>query len=422
VTAVVPETPESPESRTPEAVRSSRRFSLPVRYMATAAAAMLLLSITRAVTDQGPMTAPGTFSSAIELAMPIALAGLGGLWAERAGVVNIGLEGMMILGTWFGAWGGIEYGPWWGVALGALGGAVGGLLHAVATVSFGVDHVISGVAINILGAGVARFLTGVAYEGGQTQSPQVPGRIPSFDVPVLGDALTDLADKQWFLISDVASLLTAVTHDVSWLVILGLALFPLTFLVLWRTPVGLRMRSVGEDPYAAETLGVNVYRMKYLAVTVSGALAGLAGATLVYVFARQFQDGQTNGRGFIGLAAVVFGNWRPGGLLAGALLFGFTDALQSQQDAVAHGLLLFVALIIAALGVRSLVKGRLKPGMAALVMGALVWLVWVGTERIPNQLIPVTPHITTLLVLVFASQRLRMPAADGLPYRKGGGR
>jgi len=419
VTAV--EVPESPERRTP-APAGRRRVSLPVRYMLTAAAAMLLLAITRAVTDQTPMTAPGTFSSAIELAMPIALAGLGGLWAERAGVVNIGLEGMMILGTWFGAWGGIEYGPWWGVALGALGGAVGGLLHAVATVSFGVDHVISGVAINILGAGTARFLTGVAYEGGQTQSPQVPGRIPSFDVPFLGGALDDLADKHWFLVSDVASLLTAVTHNVSWLVIIGLALFPLTYWILWRTPVGLRLRSVGEDPYAAESLGVNVYRMKYLAVVVSGALAGLAGATLIYVFARQFQDGQTNGRGFIGLAAVVFGNWRPGGLLAGAALFGFTDALQSQQDSVAHGLLLFVSLLVAAIGARLLARREGKRAVAALVVSLLVLVVWSGTERIPNQLIPVTPHITTLLVLVFAAQHLRMPAADGVPYRKGGGK
>lgn len=415
------EVPSSPESGTPrpEPDAPRRRLSLPVRYMATATAAMVLLSITRVVTDQGPMTAPGTFSSAIELAMPIALAGLGGLWAERAGVVNIGLEGMMILGTWFGAWGGIEYGPWWGVALGALGGAAGGLLHAVATVSFGVDHVISGVAINILGAGTARFLTGVAYEGGQTQSPQVPGRIPSFDVPLIGGALNDLAAKDWFLVSDLAGLLTALTHDVSWLVVLGVALFPLTFFILWRTPLGLRLRSVGEDPYAAESLGVNVYRMKYLAVTVSGALAGLAGATLVYVFARQFQDGQTNGRGFIGLAAMVFGNWRPGGLLAGAALFGFTDALQSQQDSVAHGLLLFLALLVALVGVRALVQRRVKQGVTGLVVAAVVAVVWIGTERIPNQLIPVMPHITTLLVLVFASQRLRMPAADGIPYRKG---
>jgi ABC-type uncharacterized transport system permease subunit len=276
------------------------------------------------------------------------------------------------------------------------------------------------VAINILGAGVARFLTGIAYpDSGQTQSPQVPGHIPSFDVPFFGNALTDLAGKHWFLLSDLAGLLTAVTHNVSWLVVIGLALFPVSFWILWRTPVGLRIRSVGEDPYAAESLGVNVYRMKYLAVMVSGALAGLAGSTLVYVFARQFQDGQTNGRGFIGLAAVVFGNGRPGGLLAGAALFGFTDALQSQQDSVAHGLLLFVAMILALIGIRGLVRRQAKQGVAALVVAALVWLTWVGTERIPNQLIPVTPHITTLLVLVFAAQRLRMPAADGQPYRKG---
>lgn len=112
-----------------------------------------------------------TFRSAIELALPIALAGLGGLWAERAGVVNIGLEGMMILGTSFGAYGGIAYGPWWGVAMGVAGGALGGLLHVVATVSFGVDHIISGVSINLLAVGITEYLTSVSWDGQSRGSP-----------------------------------------------------------------------------------------------------------------------------------------------------------------------------------------------------------------------------------------------------------
>src|SRR5581483_5675939 len=118
---------------------------------------LLLLSIVRYVADANDLTSSGAFEQALKSAVPILLAGLGGLYAERCGVVNIGLEGMMILGTWFGAWGGWMWGPWWGVVAGVLGGAVGGLIHAVATVTFNVDHIVSGVAINILGAGVARF-------------------------------------------------------------------------------------------------------------------------------------------------------------------------------------------------------------------------------------------------------------------------
>ncbi len=283
-----------------------------VRWTLIALGGVLLLSAVREVTGAGPLTGVSTFRSALQLSIPIALAGLGGLWAERAGVVNIGLEGMMVLGTWFGAWGGIQYGPWEGVLLGIVGGALGGLLHAVATVSFGVDHIVSGVAINLLGDGTTRFLTNVAFEGSNKASPSVPRVVPSFDVPVVSNVAEELGGQGRFFLSDLARIVEGLTSDVSLLVVLGLALFPLTFWVLWRTPLGLRLRAVGEDPVAAESLGVGVYSMKYLAVTMSGALAGLGGVTLVYVFGRQFQVGQTNGRGFIGLAAMIFGNWRPG--------------------------------------------------------------------------------------------------------------
>ncbi len=417
-----PAAPEAESAGTAPAPAKGRWAGLPlsVRWTALALGGVLLLSIVREVTGAGPLTGVSTFRSALQLSIPIALAGLGGLWAERAGVVNIGLEGMMILGTWFGAWGGIQFGPWQGVLLGMAGGALGGLLHAVATVSFGVDHIVSGVAINLLGDGLTRFLTNAAYEGSDKASPSVPRVVPSFDVPVVSSGAESLAGQGRFFLSDLARIVQGLTSDVSLLVVLGLALFPLTFWVLWRTPLGLRLRAVGEDPVAAESLGVRVYSMKYLAVTMSGALAGLGGVTLVYVFGKQFQVNQTNGRGFIGLAAMIFGNWRPGGLALGAGLFGFTDSLQSQTDETAHALLLFVAVVFALLAVRALVKGRRRAAglIAAAAAGVFAW--YQLSDEVPTEFIPFFPHVATLLVLVFATQRLRPPAADGRVYRRGG--
>ena len=395
--------------------------------------AFITLSVVAEIADAPALTGSGTWGAALRVGIPIALAGLGGLWAERAGVVNIGLEGMLILGTWFGAYGGVEYGPWWGVALGIAGGAAGGLLHAIATVRFGVDHIVSGVAINLLGAGVARYLNIVTFDDrtGATQSPRIGGSVGQLDVPFLagGDllgwrspSLFGWLDRQdWPIVSDLGAVVYGLTNNITFDVLLGVAMFPLTWWILWRTPFGLRLRSCGEDPVAAESLGVNVYRLKTIAVVVSGAMAGLGGAILV-LFASIYREGQTAGRGFIGLAAMIFGNWRPGGLAMGAGLFGFTDALQLRNEAAVHAMLLFVAVLLAALGVRALVKGKAIPGTVMLVFGAgfLAW--WLLTDEYPTQWVPFTPHITTLLVLAFASQRLRMPAADGLVYRRGEGR
>jgi len=409
-----------------------RRSSL--RWVLYAGAAFVALAVIAEVTDSTSLTGAGTFGAALRLALPIGLAGLGGLWAERSGVVNIGLEGMLILGTWFGAYGGVEHGPWWGVAFGIAGGAMGGLLHAIATVWFGVDHIVSGVAINLLGGGVARYLNIITFDDvtGATQSPRVSGSVGQLDVPFLSggdlfgwkspDLTGWLAEREWFLISDLGSALHGLTAGVSWVVVLGLALFPLTWWILWRTAFGLRLRSCGEDPAAAESLGVDVYRFKTIAVTISGALAGLGGAVLVLVFASIYREGQTGGRGFIGLAAMIFGNWRPGGLAMGAGLFGFTDALQLRDEAAVHSLLLFVTVLLVAFAVRSFVVRSTVTGIATLVAAAAVFTWWATTDEYPSQFVPFTPHIVTLLVLAFASQRLRMPAADGEVYRRRQGR
>src|SRR3954449_10569398 len=181
---------------------------------------VVLVALVRVISGENALTSSSTMAAALLLAVPIGLAALGGLFAERAGVVNIGLEGMMILGTWGAGWAGYQWG--WGAALvgGVLFGALGGLLHALATVTFGVDHVVSGVAINILASGVARFLSELFYTdnpagGGVTQSPPVSSKPPSFSLPVLSsgpDLLGDLERKHWFLISDVAGVLRGVTH------------------------------------------------------------------------------------------------------------------------------------------------------------------------------------------------------------------
>jgi len=394
-----------------------------LRFLLVAGVAVTLLAFIRVVTDSPELSSSGSYGAALRLGVPILLAALGGLFAERAGIVNIGLEGMLILGTWFGAWGAWHWGPWWGALAGVLGGGLGGLLHAVATVTFGIDHIISGVAVNILAGGVARFLSVVTYTegtgGGATQSPGFEGDIAHLTIPLLSDATEFLEERNWFLISDVGGLLNALFEDVSWLTVIALALVPLSYLFLWRTRTGLRVRSVGEHPMAAESLGVPVYRMKYLGVVVSGALAGLGGAFLVLEQAGIYREGQTGGRGFIALAALIFGNWRPGGILAGAALFGYASALELRSEGAVHALLLFVA--IAGLGLAALAVWR-RQVLRSAVLGitGAAFLIWfLASDEVPRQFIPFTPHLTTLLVLAFAAQNLRPPAADGLPYRRG---
>ncbi|RKS69383.1 simple sugar transport system permease protein [Motilibacter peucedani] len=385
---------------------------------------ILLLSVVRVVTGADELSSSGTLSSALALAVPIGLAGLGGLWAERAGVVNIGLEGMMIAGTFGAGWMGYQHGPWLGLVAGIVFGAVGGLLHAVATVTFGVDHIISGVAINILGLGATQYLadrlfTGVEG-GGPTQSPQIPS-VSTFTVPGTGWLLT-LEKHHWLFVSDVAALLRALTFEVSWFTLIALLLVIGSFFVLWRTTFGLRLRSCGEDPWAAESLGVKVLRYKYAGVVASGALAGFAGAFLAEVAANVYREGQTGGRGYIGLAAMIFGNWRPGGLAGGALLFGYTDGLQFRRgEESVHALLLLLAAGLIVFGVVMLVRRRALQGVLSLLVGVAVLVLFLVTDSVAQDFISMTPYVATLLVLALASQRLRPPAADGVVYRKGEG-
>ncbi len=388
---------------------------------------VVVLAAVRLISGENELTSSSTIAAALLLAVPIGLAALGGLFSERAGVVNIGLEGMMILGTWGAGWAGYQWG--WGAALlgGLLFGALGGLLHALVTVTFGVDHVVSGVAINILAAGLVRFLSEILYTdnprgGGVTQSPALTGaKPPRLSLPLLSsgpDLLGDIEKLHWFLISDVAGVVRGVTHEVGVLTLLAVLLIPATYLLLWRTAFGLRLRSCGENPAAADSLGVPVYRMKYIAVVISGALAGMGGVFLVFI-AGIYRENQTGGRGFIGLAALIFGNWRPGGLAAGAALFGYSDALQLRSRSAVVALLLLVCVLLIAVAILQFLRGKLLKSTLAIAVAAAALAGYLTIDVLPPGIVSFTPHLTTLLVLSLASQRLRMPQADGLVYRRG---
>ncbi|MFV1989361.1 MAG: ABC transporter permease [Acidimicrobiales bacterium] len=403
------------------------------------------MSVVQLVTDTNKLMASGTSSAMLLWSMPILLAGVGGLYSERSGVVNIGLEGMMILGTWFGAYGAVSgislFGlqllgpsPWAGLLFGLIGGTLGGLLHAIATVTFGIDQIISGVAINILAPGMVRFLSEeifVSMDGGsQTQSPRSPG-LGQITLPFLAggdvgswttpDVLGWLEDKNWFYISDLAGLAKGLVTGLDYFTIVGLAAVGATAWLVWKTKLGLRIRISGENPVAGESLGVGVYFYKYVGVTVSGALSGMAGAFIVLELTGFYREGQTVGRGFIALAALIFGNWRAFGVLAGSFVFAYPTALglRDLDGSSTRAFLLVLSLslfafMVFAISRRQRIDAVLSGLMAA---GLFVWFVFSSTA--PDWLPNTMPYALVLVVLVFASQSLRPPRMLGIPYRKG---
>jgi len=301
------------------------------------------------------MFSPEMLASAIRLAIPVIITALGAIYSERSGVINIGLEGMMIAGAFAGATGSYFWGPYIGLLVGMAAGGAFALIHAVACVQFRVDQIVSGVAINILAYGVARF-AGLAVFGMATTTPAVRS-LPTITVP-------GLASVPW-----IGPLVTKVSP----VIFLGFLLIPFTGWVMRRTVFGLRLRSVGEHPLAAETLGVNVYAMKYWGVILSGVLAGLSGAYLSIEHTGMYVEGMTQGLGFIALAAMIFGNWYAVGAMWAGLLFGFAQALSLR----------------------------------------------VVSQTIPYQFIKMIPYVLTIVVLAGFMQRSRPPAADGVPYERG---
>ncbi len=305
--------------------------------------------------DELFVTIGTVLAATIRFATPLVFAALGGMFSERSGVVNIGLEGLMLIGAFAGVVGAFLSGSAWVGLLFAVGaGLLFALVHAVMCVTFEADQIISGTAINLLALGGTAFLMVIVFGQGGT-SPDVekfdPIAIPLLSqIPVIGSAL----------------------FDQSLLVYLMYATVPIAFFVLFRTPFGLRLRATGEVPEAVDTAGVSVARMRYYGVALSGMLAALGGIYLSMSLLSSFTEGMTGGRGFIALAAMIFGRWHPVGAFGAALLFGLAQALTIR----------------------------------------------VPPEAIPNEFIQMIPYVLTIVVLAGFGGRAIAPAAVGRPYRK----
>jgi len=287
---------------------------------------------------------PALLSATLVWATPLTFGAIGGMFSERSGVVNIGLEGMMLSGAFFGALGADKFGSWpMGILCAAVSGGAFALIHAVMSIHLRADQIVSGTAINFLALGVTGYFFIDVY--GENGTPGNLPRIPEINVSSLGTVFGHLNLMIW-----LSFLLLIVAH-----------------ITLFKTPVGLRIRSVGEHPRAADTVGISVYATRYAAVTLSGVLAALGGAYLSIGYVGSFGENMTAGRGFIALAAVIFGNWRPFGAFAAALLFGGSTALSFRlaqpwgNTSVLFQALPYVLTLIAVAGV----IGRSVPPAAA---------------------------------------------------------
>jgi len=275
----------------------------------------------------------------LRFATPLAFAALGGMFSERSGVVNIGLEGMMLMGAFFGIMAADKLDSWWlGLLAGILAGGAAAFVHAVWAIHLQADQIVSGTAVNFLAVGLTGYLFIDIYgsEGTPTDIPS----IPNVHLGFLGDGF----------VGDIFGSLNLMI----WIAIV---LVPLTWAIMFKTPIGLRIRACGEHPRAADTVGISVYGVRYGAVTLSGMLAAAGGAYLSIGFVNSFNENMTAGRGFIALAALIFGNWRPFGAAAACLLFGFSSALAqrlpeySQSASVLFQALPYVLTLIAVAGV-----------------------------------------------------------------------
>lgn len=403
------------------------------RLLAYLAIPLAVMSMVRFWSGEDSLTSADTIGASLRLSVPILLAGMAGLWAERCGVLNIGIEGMMILGTWFGGWGAWQFGPWIGLLFAVVGGMLGGLIHAVATVRFNVDQIISGVVLNLFAFFGVRYLSDLVFVGqpggGVSQSPPQLSAIPRFSIPIIAggeifgwqspNLLQWFEERGWFFVGDLAGVLYGLTHNLSWGTVIGVASVPVSAWILWKTRFGLRLRSSGESPVAAETLGVNVIRLRYLGLLVSGGLAGYAGGILAIVASSYYRQGQTAGRGYIGLATMIFGNWRPLGVLGGASLFGYAEGVKLVASDAISTLFLFVALAAVLLMVLAVVNRSTTRGIVTAFVAVVAAYAYFTIDDVPESLTQSLPYFATLVVLATASQRLRPPAMAGIPYRRG---
>lgn len=301
-------------------------------------------------------------STTLMYSTPLIFTALGGVFSEKSGIVNIGLEGMMVMGAFAGAAAGYFLGnPWLAFIIGGLAGGLFALIHAIATVSFNADHTISGVAINLLAPGVALFVSKMIFDGA-TMTPTIPmeNKIPR---PLNG-------------LFPSGSVLDTIFNSYA-TVYLAFILVLVVWYVLYKTKFGLRVTAVGEHPGAADTLGISVTRVRYAAVIISGILAGLGGASMSLAVVSSFRPTLISGQGYIAMAAVIFSKWRPQWAMVACLLFGFSTALT----------------------------------------------VFFGNPELPfvvnENLLSMIPYIVTLIVLVLFVKSSKAPSALGNPYKKG---
>jgi general nucleoside transport system permease protein len=301
----------------------------------------------------------GVLASTLRFATPLVFAAIGGIFSERSGVVNIGLEGMMLTGAFFGIWGAVWSGSWVvGLLMAMVFGGLLALVHAVFSIHFRADQIVSGFAVNFLALGLTGYLFTSIYPEG---IPSDVDRVPNINLDFLGD------------IPVIGDFLEGIFGHLNLLVWVMFTVVILAYVILFKTPIGLRIRSVGEHPKAADTVGISVYAVRYAAVVTSGILAALGGAFLSVGFVGSFAENMTNGRGYIALAAVIFGKWRPGWAFAGCLLFGFGFALAIPLQREAD---------------------------------------------VSENLISTLPYVLTLIALVGLIGRSTPPAAVGRPYIK----
>lgn len=327
-------------------------------------------------------------ATTIAVATPLTLGALSGIYCERAGVVNIGIEGMMLSAAFFGWLASIYMNSIFGWA--ALPSLVGGvifaifsgglfaLLHAVLSITFKVDQIIGGTVINILAIGITGFLNRqMFFEQGSIfggNVPHAPGTLPSLS-KVIGGICNGGCEG-------LVNSISGTVFDQKPIALLAILLVVFTHYVLFYTPWGLRTRAVGEHPKAADTVGINVQRMRYANVLIGGMMAGLGGAYFTLESVPSFEPLMTNGRGFIALAAMIFGNWSPFGAWAAALVFGASQAMQINLQ---------------------IFRESIPPQLAVLQISYIVGL---------------TPYILTMLILTGIIGKTTPPAADGIPYEK----
>ena len=310
---------------------------------------------------------PDLFASAIRMATPLALAAIGGTICERSGVVNIALEGMMLVGAFFGVVVTLATGNvWLGVVAAIVAGVLLSAIHAFASVTLRMDQVVSGTALNILALGLTGFLMEVIY-GHPGATNGIAHKIgPVFNFPTGG---TGLLATIWSWIDQMVFSYTPIVY-------VAIIIAIVAQWAMYRTRWGLRLRALGEHPRAADTVGVRVQAGRYVAVLISGALGGLAGANLTLEQVGVFSDNMTSGRGFIALAANIFGRWTPVGSYLASLLFGFAEAIEIRMQSFQQG------------------------------------------NQIPVQFFLMLPYVLVVIVLAGFMGRAVGPAAIGKPYEK----